>query len=76
MVLAGDIAIGITGSSGRSTTSVAEAGVPAVLRERATEALGGRFDFHDGVLALDRRCGGFSPEREFGGTFLPGRGLI
>ena len=76
VVLAGDIAIGITGSSGRSTTSVAEADVPAVLRERATEALGGRFDFHDGVLALDRRRGGFSPDREFAGTFRPGRGLI
>ena len=52
---AADIPVGVAGIRGRLTAFAPEADIPALLRSRAMEALGGQLDFLRGSLNLRRQ---------------------
>ena len=70
---AAEIPAWVAGNKGKFTASVLGGGVPALLRQGAMEALGGRLDFLRGSL-LVRRQGVRAPLKgEYCGTLYPER---
>ena len=49
---AADILVGVAGNTGKFTAFVLDAGIPALLRRGAMEALGGRLDLLRDLLVL------------------------